>query len=66
MILTFGSVEEIRFIDCEHMGYNYAGFDIAHLYVGITGLEPGTLQQFQQKISEIIGSFLEMLGGYTS
>ena len=41
MILNFRSVEEIRLIDCEHMGYNYAGFDIAHLYVGITGLEPG-------------------------
>ena len=51
MILTFGSVEEIRFIDCEHMGYNYAGFDIAHLYVGITGLEPGTLFQ-QQSVRE--------------
>ena len=42
MILNFLSVEEIRFIDCEHMGYNYAGFDIAHLYVGITSLEPGS------------------------
>ena len=33
--------DEIRFIDCEHMGYSYAGFGIAHLFVGVTGLQPG-------------------------
>ncbi len=32
---------DVRLIDCEHMGYNYPGFDIAHLFVGVTGLQPG-------------------------